>query len=182
MELSRNLTILSPRDQRLRHVYWVQGWGFRLVYQIISNSARLQTRKLKQNKPKQAKKKNSVFIHLLGLGYILKYDMNVKIIPCAPKGKEYDKKRKRKEEIALKMGLRVGTITILFLLRKRVHVHSELQADINYIVPTSFSVVFPALDLVPTNLLLMLFSAETRVQLALSSNAQPSDASAMFGR
>ena len=47
------------------------------------------------------------------------------------------------------MGLRVGTITILFLLRKRVHVHSELQADINYIVPTSFSVVFPALDLVP---------------------------------
>ena len=182
MELSGNLTILSPRDQRLRHVYWVQGWGFRLVYQIISNSARLQTRKLKQNKPKQAKKNNSVFIHLLGLGYILKYDMNVKIIPCAPKGKEYDKKRKRKEEIALKMGLRVGTITILFLRRKRVHVHSELQADINYIVPTSFSVVFPALDLVPTNLLLMLFSAETRVQLALSSNAQPSDASAMFGR
>ena len=107
--------------------------------------------------------------------------MNVKIISCAPKGKEYDKKRKRKEENALKMGLRVGTITILFLLRKRVHVHSELQADINYIVPTSFSVVFPALDLVPTNLLLMLFSAETRVQLALSSNAQPSDASAMFG-
>ena len=108
--------------------------------------------------------------------------MNVKIILCAPKGKEYHKKRKRKEEIALKMGLRVGTITILFLLRKRVHVHSELQADINYIVPTSFSVVFPALDLVPTNLLLMLFSAETRAQLALSSNAQPSDASAMFGR
>ena len=181
MELSGNLTILSPRDQRLRHVYWVQGWGFRLVYQIISNSARLQIRKLKQNKPKQAKK-NSVFIHLLGLGYILKYDMNVKIISCAPKGKEYDKKRKRKEENALKMGLRVGTITILFLLHKRVHVHSELQADINYIVPTSFSVVFPALDLVPTNLLLMLFSAETRVQLALSSKAQPSDASAMFGR
>ena len=163
MELSGNLTILSPRDQRLRHVYWVQGWGFRLVYQIISNSARLQIRKLKQNKPKQAKKKNSVFIHLLGLGYILKYDMNVKIILCAPKGKEYDKKRKRKEENALKMGLRVGTITILFPLRKRVHVDSELQADINYIVPTSFSVVFPALDLVPTNLLLMLFSAETRV-------------------
>ncbi|XP_066018934.1 tetratricopeptide repeat protein 28-like [Pocillopora verrucosa] len=107
--------------------------------------------------------------------------MNVKIIPCAPKGKEYDKKRKRKEEIALKMCLRVGTITILFLRRKRVHVHSELQADINYIIPTSFSVVFPALDFVPTNLLLMLFSAETRVQLALSSNAQPSDASDMFG-
>ena len=107
--------------------------------------------------------------------------MNVKIISCAPKGKEYDKKRKRKEENALKMGLRVGTITILFPLRKRVHVHSELQADINYIVPTSFSVIFPALHLVPTNLLLLLFSAETRVQLALSSNAKPSDASAMFG-
>ena len=108
--------------------------------------------------------------------------MNVKIILCAAKGKEYDKKRKRKEEIALKMGLRVGTITILFLLRKRVHVHSELQADINYIVPTSFSVVFPALDLVPTNLLLMLFSAETRVQLALSTNVRPSNASAMFDK
>ena len=66
MELSGNLTILSPRDQRLRHVYWVQGWGFRLVYQIISNSARLQTRKLKQNKPKQAKKKLS-FHPFIGL-------------------------------------------------------------------------------------------------------------------
>ena len=138
--------------------------------------------KTKQTKTSKKTKKKSVFIHLLGLGYILKYDMNVKILLCAPKGKEYDKKSKRKEENALKMGLRMGTITILFLLRKRVHVHSELQADINYIVPTSFSVVFPALDLVPKNLLLMLFSAETRVQLALSSNAQPSDASDMFGR
>ena len=39
--------------------------------------------------------------------------MNVKIILCAPKGKEYHKKRKRKEENALKMGLRVRTITIV---------------------------------------------------------------------
>ena len=108
--------------------------------------------------------------------------MNVKIILCAAKGKEYDKKRKRKEEIALKICLSVGTITILSLLRKREHVHSELQADINYNVPTSFSVVFPALDLVPTNLLLMLFSAETRVQLALSTNVRPSNASAMFDK
>ena len=107
MELSGNLTILSPRDQRLRHVYWVQGWGFRLVYQIISNSARLQIRKLKQNKPKQAKK-NSVFIHLLGLGYILKYDMNVKIISCAPKGKEYDKKKEEKGRKCVKNGFESG--------------------------------------------------------------------------
>ena len=98
MELSGNLTILSPRDQRLRHVYWVQGWGFRLVYQIISNSARLQT----------TKKKNSVFIHLLGLGYILKYDMNVKIIPCAPKGKEYDKKKEEKGRYCVKNGFESG--------------------------------------------------------------------------
>ena len=41
---------------------------------------------------------------------------------------------------------------------------------ITYNVPSSLSVAFQALDLIPTNLLLMLFSAKTRVQLALSSN------------
>ena len=101
MELSGNLTILSPRDQRLRHVYWVQGWGFRLVYQIISNSARLQIRKLKQNKPKQANKKQLSFHPFIGLRIHIKVQHERKnyIVTCAPKGKEYDKKRKRKEEM-----------------------------------------------------------------------------------
>ena len=63
----------------------------------MCNSARLQIRKLKKNKPKQTNKKKSVFIHLLGLGYILEYEMNVKIILCVAKGKGIRQKRKRKE-------------------------------------------------------------------------------------
>ena len=42
--------------------------------------------------------------------------MNVKIILCAAKGRNTTKKElKRKEEIALKIGLSVGTIAILSL-------------------------------------------------------------------
>ena len=63
-----------------------------------------------------------------------------------------------------------------------MHVHSVLRANISYNVPASLSVVCPELDLVPTNLLLVLFLAETRVQLALSSDVRLSDASAMLGK
>ena len=85
--------------------------------------------------------------------------MNVKIILCAAKGKEYDKKGiEEKGRNCVKK-----PVWVWERLRFCPFVHGELQADINYNVPTSFSVVFPALDLVPTNLLLMLFSAETRV-------------------
>ena len=63
----------------------------------MCNSGRLQIRKLKQNKPKQTNK--FIFIHLLGLGYILEYDMNVKIILCAAKGKEYDKKGRERKKL-----------------------------------------------------------------------------------
>ena len=65
----------------------------------MCNSARLQIRKLKKNKPKQTNKKKSVFIHLLGLGYILEYEMNVKIKLCVAKGKEYDEKGRERNKL-----------------------------------------------------------------------------------
>ena len=110
--------------------------------------------------------------------------MTVNFFLCAASGKKCDRKRKIKDEIALKISFFcVGTIQICSLFeRERMHVHSELRANISYNLPASLSVVCPALDLVPTNLLLVLFLAETRVQLALSSDVRLSDASAMLGK
>ena len=109
--------------------------------------------------------------------------MTVKCFLCAASGKKCDRKRKIEDEIALKISFSVGTIQICSLFeRERMHVHSELRANISYNLPASFSVVCPALDLVPTNLLLVLFLAETRVQLALSSDVRLSNASAMLGK
>ena len=55
--------------------------------------------------------------------------------------------------------------------------HNELQADINYIVPASLSVAFPALDFFPTNLPLMLFLEKLEYNSLCLSNA-----SATFGK
>ena len=105
LELSENLNYhIFPQAQKLRHLYRVYGWGFRLVYWVMCNYVRLRIR---QTKTKQKR------INLLGLGSIYRVQHDCKnFFVCSFREEMRPKKENKRWNCAKNQFFCVGTIQI----------------------------------------------------------------------
>lgn len=118
LELSENLNYhIFPQAQKLRHLYRVYGWGFRLVYWVMCNCVRLRIR---QTKTKQKR------INLLGLGSIYRVQHDCKFFfVCSFREEMRPKKENKRWNCAKNQFFLCGNDSNLFFIRTWTYARAQ---------------------------------------------------------